>query len=604
MKNRLLFLLKTYIFWVLLFVLAKCMFLIYQLDLTIQTDPKLWFLSIWNGLKMDIAMTAYIILLYSAILSITFFLKGKVLKKTFEITNIIVSSLFILVITLDFELYRNWGFHIDTTPLQYLKTPKEAAASINYLTLFIGLILYTAMLVFSSKLYKKWVLDSLSSSKPVKFYTIPVFLIIGGTMVIPARGGFDVQPMNTSFVYYCSNIYANHIAVNPVWNFLYALDHMDNYDKNYDFTTQAKAEKIVANLLKDDAAAPKVISKQKPNIMLIILESFSSDLLNHPEVVPNLVELTKSGVFFENFYATCSRSDKGLSSILSAFPAYPGDAIIKNSSKVEKMPNIGNIFKNMAYHNEFFYGGDINFANLKSYLNISRFDEITTKLDFPTEYYGSKWGVHDEYIFDHVSKMLPNQKSPWFNTLYTLSSHEPFDVPDKVIKGESVRDKFLNTALYTDKHLGLFMDKLKQDTALWNNTVVIITADHGSAFVNKYKITDRRKYHIPLIWTGGAINQDTVISKYCSQTDIIATLLGQLDQPKDEFIFSKDILSPESKGFAYYSYRNEGAAYLDENHFKLYDEIAKQYLVNEGSKDADNYGRAYLQVSYNYFLNK
>lgn len=602
MKQRLLFLIRTFLFWLVLFVLAKVLFLIYEFHMTSQLAPTLWFKSIWHGLQMDIAMSSYVIMAMTALLAFTFFLNGKPLAQLFKIVNTLFLALFLLVIVLDLEIYRNWGFHLDTTPFQYLKNPKEAAASTPLFIYLLVTAIYSAALYATIRIYKKHISSKLSSAKPTKFYFIPVFLILGGSMVIPARGGFDVSPMNTSFVYYSSNIYANHVAVNPVWNFLYALDHMDNFDKNYNALSTTEANKQFAALMKDNGAAASVLTTPRPNVIIIILESFSSDLLELPEVVPNLTKLSQEGLFFENYYAVAARSDKGIGAILSGYPAHPGDAVIKNSSKIEKMPNIGNAFKAMGYYSSFYYGGDINFANMNSYLNISRFDRIITKLDFPSEYYGAKWGVHDEYVFKSHFKDLATLPKPFFNAFFTLSSHEPFDVPEKIISGESTKNKFLNTALYTDKQLGLFIENLRQST-LWDSTLVIITADHGSTFVKHHKITDKGRYHIPMIWSGGALKADSTISKYGSQTDLIATLLGQMNYPTSDFIFSKNLLSPEVKGFSYYTYRG-GSGFLNDSLYQVYDNNSNTFLINKGGKTEEMPGRVYLQTSYNYFVNK
>lgn len=602
MKDRLLFLLRTYIFWILLFIVAKIVFLGYEFHMTSNLEPKFWILSLWHGLIMDVAMSAYFILFYSAILAFTFFLSGKKLKSIFKVINSVFLGLSLLIIVIDLEIYRNWGFHLDTTPFQYLKTPKEAAASTPLLIYLLVLSLYIIALIFSAKIYNRRVLSKLELVNPMKFYFAPIFLIIGGSMIIPARGGFDVQPMNASFVYYNSNIYANHVAVNPVWNFMYALDHIDNQKQDYTCMADSKAEKILSEMMTDNGEAPKILKTKRPNVVIIILESFSSDLLAFPNVVPNLTKCVQEGLFFENYYSVAGRSDKGLSAILSGYPAHPGDAIIKISAKIEKVPNVGNAFKDMGYYNSFYYGGDINFANMKSYLNISRFDRIITKLDFPSEYYGAKWGVHDEYTFKQYFDDLPSLQTPFFNVFFTLSSHEPFDVPDHIIKGESIKDKFLNTALYTDKQLGIYMDNLKE-SPYWDSTLVIITADHGSTFVKRYNGTEKDRYHIPMIWTGGALDSTGVISKYGSQTDLISTLLHQMDYPCDEFIFSKNLLSPDVEGFSYYTYRG-GCGFLNDSLYQVYDNNSESFLINEGAQNGEMPGRVYLQTSYKYYLDK
>ncbi len=120
------------------------------------------------------------------------------------------------------------------TPFQYLKTPEEAAASTPFSIYLLTLSMYGASLFFSIRIYNRCIIKKLETAPPIRFYFIPAFLLLAGSMVIPARGGVDVQPMNNSFVYYSKNIYANHIAVNPVWNFFYALNHVDNFGRDYD----------------------------------------------------------------------------------------------------------------------------------------------------------------------------------------------------------------------------------------------------------------------------------------------------------------------------------------------------------------------------------
>lgn len=547
-------------------------------------------------------MTAYVMMVLSVATAFTFFVSGRFLKPIFRSFNTLLLIAFLFVIVGDLEVYRNWGFHVDTSPLQYLKNPKEAAASSPIYIYVLTTAIFTALLTLAIKIYNKKILRPLDGCKPIKFYWSPIFLIIGGAMIIPARGGMDVQPMNTSFVYYSSNLYANHVAVNPVWNFLYALDHMDNYDKDYNCVSDQEAQAFVDNLMADDETAPSVLNTKQPNIVLILLESFSSTLLEFPEVIPNLSSYTKEGLFFKNYYAVAERSAKGLSATLLSFPANPGDAVLKYPSKVEKMPNLALALKEIGYYNTFCYGGNTTFGNLNSYLSISNYDRITNKGSFSSDLYGSKWGVHDGPTFDHFYGNITEQETPFFSILYTLSSHEPYDVPEKVIKGESKKMKFLNSARYTDRHLGLFIEKLRK-SPLWDNTLVIITADHGSSFINREAVYEKAKYHMPMVWLGGALDSTGTVSKYGAQTDLSATLLNQLDYPTDKFIYSKDLLSPGSQGFSYYAYPG-GVTFINDSVYHVYNLKAKQYIETQGNEEWEMAGRMYLQNSFNYFLKK
>ena len=176
MKARLLFLLKSYLFWIVLFILCKFIFLIYQYEMTIQTPILLCCKSIWNGIIMDVAMTSYVIMVFCTVLAVTFFLSGKKLSKVFKITNTLFLSTFLLVIVIDLEIYRNWGFHLDVTPLQYLKTPKEAAASTPVTIYILMISIFFVLRYFSSKFFKIFLLHDLEDAKKSLITTYLSFL--------------------------------------------------------------------------------------------------------------------------------------------------------------------------------------------------------------------------------------------------------------------------------------------------------------------------------------------------------------------------------------------------------------------------------------------
>src|SRR5690606_4864142 len=137
------------------------------------------------------------------------------------------------------------------------------------------------------------------------------------------------------------------------------------------------------------------------------------------------------------------------------------------------------------------------------------------------------WGVHDEYVFDRLLTDLRNEKQPFFSTMFTLSSHEPYDVPVNFIPGNKNEVKFCNSIKYTDSCLAVFLNKAKEES-WWDNTLVVIVADHGHVFpgINDWPVRVPEEFHIPMLWTGGALKQKGVVKKIASQTDIAATLLN------------------------------------------------------------------------------
>ena len=611
MKQRIIFLLKYYALWLLFFILIRFIFIWYQFNQTKEFEFGDIFLAFVHGFRLDLSFSGYFMLLVGLILTLTSFFKGSIAKKIlFPITIllVIICSLFSFV---DFELYRNWGFHLDSTPLLYINTPKEMLASTNY-TIVIPLILACILFMFFIiRLFKKKIFIVLDKTNKGNIFTALVLLFVTSLMILPVRGGVGIAPINVGTVYFHKESYPNHVAVNTMWNLTYSIKKMKRLNQDYNFLKIDKAKSIVSSITQNNKKSnQKVIKNNRPNVLFIILESFTGKAVEcvggEANVTPNLNKLSKEGILFTNFYANADRSDKGLVAILSAYPAQPTISIMKFPQKTQSLEFIPKVLRQNGYHTAYYYGGEINFANMNSYVTNARYEDVVTMASFDEKFYNSKWGVHDSYMFDKLFKDIQATKEPFFKTFFTLSSHEPFDVPMKtVIKGSDEDAKFKNSLYYTDKCLGEFIEKAKKED-WWNNTLIVLVADHGSRLPNNSPTTDLKKYKIPMLWIGGALTKtDTIISKPASQIDIAKTLLNQMDINADKFIFSKDLLNKDNKSFGFFVYNN-GFGYIDDNLLQIHDNIGKKYIKNIGSKEEQesNKGRAVLQVFYNDFLRK
>jgi phosphoglycerol transferase MdoB-like AlkP superfamily enzyme len=165
------------------------------------------------------------------------------------------------------------------------------------------------------------------------------------------------------------------------------------------------------------------------------------------------------------------------------------------------------------------------------------------------------------------------------------------------IRGNDQESLFLNSAHYTDRCVGDFISKAKK-SEWWKNTVILFVADHGSRHPNNKELKDKERYRIPLIMVGGAIKKDTVIHTYANQTDLANTLLAQIDRPKKEFRFSKNILAADVASFAFYFF-NDGYGYVAPGKYAVYDNAGKQFLNTEGCSEDDlNRTKAYQQMLY------
>lgn len=579
----------------------RVLFLSYNYDLSAQLTFSELLLTFVHGLRMDGSMTGYYLAASGLLLTFSALIPGKWFQHTVTVLTIVLLIFSGLVVIVDMELYRHWGFRLNNTPIMYIGS--GAMGSINpmvaFKTISIFVFLTSAFIFF----FFRWLVPAIKAAKPSERKVTLILLIATACLFVPIRGSFTVAPMNTGFVYFHkSKPYPNHAAINVVWNFLYSLRKKASTHYPENFFDKEKAKLLVRNLYPPTDSTVRIFKSAQPNIILVIIESFTADVIEPlggmSGISPNLNALCKEGILFTNFYASGDRTDKGMISILSGYPAQPQTSIIKFPAKTQHLPYLNRHLKQLGYKTSFIYGGDVDFANFRSYLTNAGFDHLTTLDEFPDEFNVSKWGVHDEYLFEQVKAELDTTTSPFFKTILTLSSHEPFDVPmEPVIKGNDEQSLFLNSCYYTDKCLGDFLSYCKQQP-WWENTILILTADHGHRHPFNKDLKHERRFRIPLLFLGGAIKGDSVINTIGNQTDIANTLLGQLNHESKDFNFSKNVFSSNTVPFAAYFF-NDGYGFVLPNKHIVYDNPGKLILTRTNATEEDiNLSKAYQQVLY------
>lgn len=608
MRKHLLIYLKLIVFWLIYFVFARSLFLIYNYSYTKELTILDTLGSYFNGFRLDLSVTGYIAMICGVVFALLLPFKGKILSGTLKYLHFAMLLYATLIITADCELYRNWGFRMDSTPLLYLKTPSEAMASASIWTLILGFSLSVIIYLLSYLSLNKIVFKPLKKVDSGKWYGIPVFLIIAAAMILPIRGGVGLAPINIGSVYFSKNLYANHAAINVVWNFNQSLTNIDSENTKYTFMDQEKADSVFSELNKStNTTQLNVLRTKTPNVLIIMLESFTSNLVGcvggEKDVTPNLDSIASEGILFNNIYASGDRSDKGIVAILSGYPAQPTTSIIKFPKKTQNLPSLAKTFADSSYSTAYYYGGDINFANMRSFVVSSGFNQIIAMDEFDSKYYNSKWGVHDNFMFDRFFDDINKESGKFFKTFFTLSSHEPFDVPMKNhFADNSEPNRYRNSVLYADSCLGDFIRKAKK-TDWWQNTLIVLVADHGTRLPEGLSVYDINKFTIPMVWTGGAVNQKAIINKIGSQTDIAKTLLSQINMNAKDYIFSNNLLL-ESQGYAFYNYNN-GFGFIDKSGKFIFDNTGNKSLLNtDNNKTIEQSAKAVMQVYNRDFIGR
>lgn len=606
------FILLYFTSWVIFFDLMRVVFLLYHFSKTKQLPFHTILGSLCYGLKMDMSVAAYVTIPVCIFVLLSLWIRFFKRLPVYRIYTVVILLIIAIICLADLEIYSSWGVRLDMTPLRFVVTPKEAYASISHIPLvFVGLIFAGAYALFYfcfGFILKRIFFQEQHKYKP---QTAILILLFTGALIIPIRGGLQQTPLNQSSVYFSTHNYANQSAINPVWNLLHSAMSKGASTRNpYLYLTDEKVKHVTDSLYTASTATDSVLKKSDTpvNVLVVVWESFTEKAIHvtikNQEVTPRFNQLRKEGIYFDNMYASGDRTYKGLPAIFSGYPAMPNGTIIHSPAKSIKLEVLSHLFKEKGYATPFFYGGEPEFANIKSYLLQGGFDPIVGKNDFDAKDMNSKWGAHDGVVANRVLRDLDKEKGPFFAAWLTLTSHEPFETPvPAVFSGMDTKSKFLNSLHYTDAVIGEFIDSCKAQP-WWNNTLIIITGDHGHILPDSDHRAD--DFRTPMLWLGGALNRNgVVIEKNVSQLDIAATLSAQFGLDRSKFPFSKNVFDPSEKPWAFFTY-NDAFGFVDSSGRLVFDNIGNRPIEREGSTGAKQIeaGKSMMQWVYDDFLKK
>ncbi len=612
MKKRLIAILTYILFWLVFFIFARLFFIATHFREAFQFSAGSLAATFLHGIKLDISATGYILILPMLLMIPGIYFNGNWFRRFLKWYTYIIILISLVIIVADTLLYKYWGFRMDYTALQYLNTPKEVVASVTILQIVLVVLTVILISLIFILLYNKVISRLFAGFDRIQQQWLPAmlfFLILWGTLIIPIRGGVGIAPINAGTVYFSDDMFINHTAINVTWNVGSSVFNKKPTTNPYEYGDLNSAKELVESLTVKSGHPVKILNNSRPNILFIVLESFGSALVGplggDSLTTPCFNRYIREGVLFTNLYASGNRTDKAMPAILNGYPSQPAVSVMKEPKKTQSLPGIVKAMNELDYSSEFWYGGDINFANFNSFVISSGFSRIISKDNFSPEHYNSKWGVHDNILIEALTDSMKNVKEPFLKVVLTLSSHEPFEVPmDPVFKGNDELTKFRNSVYYTDKTIGSFLDWAK-GTDWWENTLVILVADHCRRNSIEVLAYSEDIFRIPMLWLGGAVAiHDVKIEKFGSQVDIPLTLLHQLDLD-DNYPFGKDLLSQESNSFAFYTF-NEGFAFITDSSKYIYDHKLGAPVIEEGAYpgSAGTLGKAYLQVLYDDFLKR
>lgn len=414
------------------------------------------------------------------------------------------------------------------------------------------------------------------------------------------RGGLQHKSINVQSAFTQGENELGHLVLNTPYHFLRTLKNKP-IEKLRIFKTDEEALNVIVN--RRDLRPVKA-ELNKKNVILIILESFSSEYVEEG-YTPFLTELMKEGASFQRHLANGRRSIEVLPSVLCGLPSLLADPISKSSFSGNKFSCLPKLLKEHGYANVFFHGGSKGTMGFEAYTLATGFDRYYSKDDYKGKEVDGTWGVFDEPYLEFAADEILKLKEPFLAGVFTLSSHQPFAVPEKY-KGKFPKGtlEIHESIGYADYSLRKFFERMRK--APWfSNTLFILTADHTSMMHTKKFKNLVGYYRVPLVILNGG-EWDT--SKVSQHSDIPRTITEFLGVSSDSLPATSANLKSPDAGFAmnfadgqvyYLASGNEVIGYVKGQPLKRYEYDWESGVLTLKGESKDELLPAYLQYFFN-----
>lgn len=617
MKQILFSFLRQLLFWMLLFAFSRTVFLLFNYNLLVveSIEFKEAVASYWHALHLDLATTSYFLIFPFVLLLIQSIYSPHWLNKVNKVYVFIGVFLFCLLTVVELGIYPEWKTKLPFKAFTYLTNPTEVYDTISTRLFFTLLGLFLVKFTISYLVYIRWFYKDIVNAGRNYLFIAAFAVITPILLLIGVRGGVQQIPINQSESYYSHHNILNLASVNSGFNlFISVIENYKNFGKNpYAFYSNEEVSKTIHDIFKTERdSTTMVLTTQRPNIVLLILESWSADLIEslggESGITPEFHKLEKEGILFTSLWATGPRSEQAMSSIFGGFPAHPISSITVQPDKFSKLTTITQKLIDQGYNTSFYFGGQLIYGNIRGFILHNGFHRITELENFGNDVKKGKLGVHDEFTLARQLNDLNREKQPFFSALFTLSSHSPYDQPmeDVLDWGENEKP-YINSAFYTDRSVGDFIRNAKKQP-WYKNTLFIVVADHSHNSYRNWSFTTPLYHKIPLLFFGDVIKPEfkgTRNQRLFNQCDIASTLLHQMDIDAREFHWSRNMFNPYSPEFAYYSFE-EGVGWIRPAGHMVYDARVRHFSeesISEKYRDSIvREGKSYLQAVFEEYM--
>lgn len=390
------------------------------------------------------------------------------------------------------------------------------------------------------------------------------------------RSSLGHRPANPALFAITADSMVNSLVLNSGYSVTYATYNLLKETKSSDIYGKMPREEIFRLTGAKEADIPTLTTlnpsqkRDKPlNLVIILQESLGAtfvESLGGVPVTPNLERLKEQGIWFEQLYATGTRSVRGVEAVTAGFAPTPADSTVKLSKSQKNFFTLAALLEKRGYETEFIYGGESHFDNMRSFFTGNGFNHIVEQKDYKNPVFISSWGVSDEDLLNRThEQLLAHHKAgkPFFTLAFSSSNHAPFEFPDGRIElYEQPKATDNNAVKYADYAIGEFFKKAQQ-SEYWQDTVFLIVADHDIR-VRGNSLVPVERFHIPGLILGADIKPLRYTS-VASQIDLPVTLLSLMGITAQHPMTGRDLSSipPGSPGRAMMQY-NANFGWMEE----------------------------------------
>jgi len=529
-----------------LFFTSRVLLTLWQFDRVRETDGFLY--TFIQGFRFDFIIISAIISIPTCISLLLHRIRP--LAKTWSV--ILNAYLLIMLVAILLTECATPSFidQYDIRPnvwfVEYAIYPREITALLftayKMELLITGILIALTLGFFASQTFK-------GTSKPAgrlgwisTLITVPVMVVLFACVI---RSTTDHRPVNPSTVAFSNDPMVNTLPLTSIYSVLYAINQLKDEQVNKrpygDLATEdvfnevKKAMSINADDFVNSSIPTLHISTARThrdtpkNIVIILEESLGAEFvgsLGGLPLTPEIDALSKQGIWFENLYATGTRSVRGIEAVISGFLPTTARSVVKLGKSQRHFFTIAKLLKDQGYDTSFIYGGESQFDNMRSFFAGNGFDSVIDNKDYKDPVFEGSWGVSDEDLFnmahDTFTQLAP--KGPFFSLVFSSSNHAPFDYPENRIELFDEDPATVNNAVkYADYAVGQFFKDAKKSN-YWDNTIFLVISDHNSRVFGANLVPIQR-FHVPALILGSGIKPNSV-KRLASQVDMIPTLLS------------------------------------------------------------------------------